>query len=864
MKITPRKNGFGNITEQELKHIQSNLLNLLLEFDSICKEHNITYYLDGGSVLGAMRHGGFIPWDDDVDILIKSSEFDKLMTVIDKELALRPDRLFSYLGREYNHHKPFARYVNTVNPHIVRSAITEANYPPGIFLDIFIIDPVPSSKLDNHRKTLEQSEDWFHKLLDGSTSMPYWKYMSINIIEKFTGQRPIYTHFINKLSAYTDEEADYYIPRNGFNYAVYDADVFQEPTYVDFEGHRLPAPTMPEKFVRTHYSIDWFLLPPPEKRLSHHLTLTSDRFSVKDFMSYFDWSSSIPTIHKVQEKRHKYQILRKKPVIKTRVYIAELRSIIDSMEVKNYLDTIKPAALKKLVQNKRYQQIIDLLQPYLDKQLNGEYRQFGIQIAIPSDYLLILLNALVEVGRFYDAERLLSVYDTDDSTLDTVRNTIELALQTELEEQDNPSRKKPILTGVPAVVRDEDLPPQDTSILDTQLHLLDEIDQVCKDNGIDYTLTGNALIDAIRYGKVSKTYTDITIAMTPRNFRAFINLFQKSLPKDRVIDSILSNPYYPDRSARYINTKTTSYQITAPWYQHPGIHVSIRLLKEPLGTKRNTKEKRIRKLNNLAYLLPKPFKWIMTPVTKQHRKNLLESIDSEPSYIKTAIITKPRRAVVMLESSEMEEYDTILLNNKKYQVMKSLPEKLRTQKPWLYAIELKDVRKDVNRVRSVHVPYSNFLQQIPDKITTRYYLPKFHENILLKKIRRVEKSKYSHKKILFNIAYKFYVFKLNNKYAPMTDQLLALVTKKDFDQVECLLDEYIENFNYFFQYNKVLVFDPTVFAVYLELLKHQGKAEFAYYIASHVQSKDYKVSTHNLAGKTKDVDDNSEDEEEDI
>ena len=65
---------------------QIGLLTLLKEFDSICKKNNITYYLEGGSLLGAVRHKGFLPWDDDVDLFITRAEWQKLLKVIDKDL----------------------------------------------------------------------------------------------------------------------------------------------------------------------------------------------------------------------------------------------------------------------------------------------------------------------------------------------------------------------------------------------------------------------------------------------------------------------------------------------------------------------------------------------------------------------------------------------------------------------------------------------------------------------------------------------------------------------------------------------------------------------------------------------------------
>ena len=63
--------------QTQLKKLHENLLELLTEFDRVCKKHNIQYFLDSGTALGAVRHGGFIPWDDDADVGMLRSEYEK-------------------------------------------------------------------------------------------------------------------------------------------------------------------------------------------------------------------------------------------------------------------------------------------------------------------------------------------------------------------------------------------------------------------------------------------------------------------------------------------------------------------------------------------------------------------------------------------------------------------------------------------------------------------------------------------------------------------------------------------------------------------------------------------------------------------
>ena len=69
-----------------LRKAQLCMLNILIEIDRICRKHDIPYWLDSGTLLGAVRHGGFIPWDDDVDIAIMRSDYPRLKEYLTEEL----------------------------------------------------------------------------------------------------------------------------------------------------------------------------------------------------------------------------------------------------------------------------------------------------------------------------------------------------------------------------------------------------------------------------------------------------------------------------------------------------------------------------------------------------------------------------------------------------------------------------------------------------------------------------------------------------------------------------------------------------------------------------------------------------------
>ncbi|BDD11962.1 cholinephosphotransferase (plasmid) [Fulvitalea axinellae] len=150
-KIFPDTRNEGNT---ELEKLQSTLTRMLCIFDDVCKEHNLTYWLDCGTLLGAVRHKGFIPWDDDVDLAMPRKDYERLKEIADdvlpKEIYFQTnkrDTAYRYYWAKLRDRKSIAMERWERN--------NEGKYHMGIMIDIFPYDYI------KHPKSYFFFKNWF-------------------------------------------------------------------------------------------------------------------------------------------------------------------------------------------------------------------------------------------------------------------------------------------------------------------------------------------------------------------------------------------------------------------------------------------------------------------------------------------------------------------------------------------------------------------------------------------------------------------------------------------------------------------------------------------------------------------------------
>jgi lipopolysaccharide cholinephosphotransferase len=131
-----------------LRKQQLRMLEMLKFIDAICKKHDIKYWLSSGTLLGAVRHGGFIPWDDDLDIEMLKSDYKKFLKIMKKELKDNKDYALQTHEVDPNYYAPYAK-LRDLHSFLKEVHTNDMYYNyHGIYIDIFAIEPSASYLLN--------------------------------------------------------------------------------------------------------------------------------------------------------------------------------------------------------------------------------------------------------------------------------------------------------------------------------------------------------------------------------------------------------------------------------------------------------------------------------------------------------------------------------------------------------------------------------------------------------------------------------------------------------------------------------------------------------------------------------------------
>lgn len=243
-----------------LRKMQLKMVDMLKYFDDICKQHDIKYWLSSGTLLGAVRHGGFIPWDDDLDVEMLSEDYKKMCEVF--SAIQHDDYVLQTHDTDPYFYRPCAK-LRDKHSYIEDYYCYDLNFKyRGIFIDVFCLEPGSLGKLVRitggfENKVLYKLATIKNRTLRNVLSKPLY-FTLTNVVY------PILSFISRKCS-----DGRTYSHRMGMGFAKlrYAEDLYPLTT-VEFEGYTFPAPANTDNYLRKIYG-DYMKLPNLDKVEAH-------------------------------------------------------------------------------------------------------------------------------------------------------------------------------------------------------------------------------------------------------------------------------------------------------------------------------------------------------------------------------------------------------------------------------------------------------------------------------------------------------------------------------------------------------------------------------------------------------------------
>ena len=259
----------GALTVRQLQKIE---LSILDDIDRVCRKHRIPYYLGEGTLLGAIRHKGFIPWDDDMDLLMLREDYEQFLEIAQTELGdtyevQHPTTVEGYWS-------PFIKVRLLDNSRFAQEHIAHLTDHNGPYVDIFPVDNVPQAWGFGQRM-----QSLVVRVMRGSLTSKLkcrrkktkheW---ACNIIGKVLPIRAIHWIIDHAFRFYNAEDNGYAVNLASYHKhqkQTVPMDWYGKPRYVPFEGRMSPIPAQAEKLLKRIYG-DYMTLPPEHKRVIKH------------------------------------------------------------------------------------------------------------------------------------------------------------------------------------------------------------------------------------------------------------------------------------------------------------------------------------------------------------------------------------------------------------------------------------------------------------------------------------------------------------------------------------------------------------------------------------------------------------------
>jgi len=247
--------------------VQLRLLEIVRYIDEMCHKHDIQYFLIGGSALGAVRHEGFIPWDDDFDIGMTWENYSRFIAICERELD--QDRF--YLQKERSEYWPMYYSKIRLNNTVFREEDSMSGGHEGLFVDIFCLESIADGKLESAWQYFCSKVLVAQSLSERGYNTASKKKKLAMFLSRFLAFEPVKSFLIREVRRHNPKQTTRVSPLFGvirYRKAFFPREYFGDGQRLKFENLMLPVPSRTHEYLTLYFG-DYLTPPPPEKRKGH-------------------------------------------------------------------------------------------------------------------------------------------------------------------------------------------------------------------------------------------------------------------------------------------------------------------------------------------------------------------------------------------------------------------------------------------------------------------------------------------------------------------------------------------------------------------------------------------------------------------
>lgn len=267
-------------TPEELRALQLKGLDLVLYFKEICDKNNLLFYFCGGCCIGTIRHEGFIPWDDDVDVFMPRDDYNKLIEIWN--MKADTDRYSIQIANEKIVTKNLFATINDNNTTFIKPLQADLDINHGIVLDILPLDGYPNSRI---KRKIQVFWALIYSLYcaqvvpsNHGKLVEFAGRVGLGIVKSQKLRYKIWRYAEKKMTQYDIKECDNITELcsgPGYMMKRYPKSAFESAVYKKFEGYDMPIPVGYDDYLKIAFG-DYMKLPPKEKQVAHHDVIYCD------------------------------------------------------------------------------------------------------------------------------------------------------------------------------------------------------------------------------------------------------------------------------------------------------------------------------------------------------------------------------------------------------------------------------------------------------------------------------------------------------------------------------------------------------------------------------------------------------------